>query len=230
MTGSPRPELADRTRWRIATRPPGRGWRHIGVILSVTLGLVAGVYAGWSALRDAAAPTVGDVAVVSASTSTFTVDYTDAPSVELVTYHHGREIGYAVELHNDGPIPVTVEEVPVDGMLDGLRLIRPTDVLVAPVGAPVDDPTEGARPFEPFRLEPGASRTVIVGGVFDNCVYYTERAMDVITSQAVTWSIAGSSATKDVELSRQLAVRSPHIRDCPGRVMDRGARTRTGAS
>ncbi len=230
MTGSTRPELADRPRSAIPVRAPSRRRWRIGVVLSVTFGLVAVAIGGLSALRDAAVPTVGEVAVVSASTDRFAVDYSDAPSVEFVTYGHGQEVSYAVQLRNDGPIPVTVEDVPVAGMEDGLRLIRPTEVLVAPEGAPVDDPTAGTRPFEPFRLDPGARRTVIVDGVFDNCVYYTERAMDVITSQAVTWRIAGWSTTTEVELPRQLAVRSPHIRDCPDRMMDRGARTRTSAS
>ncbi|MBW3561439.1 MAG: hypothetical protein KY437_02985 [Actinobacteria bacterium] len=185
---------------------------------------------GIRADRDASVPGVGGVAVVSASTSALAVEYADAPSVELVTYEHGEDVSYAIELRNDGPLPVTVEDVPISDMVGDLRLIRPTQVLVAPDGtALVDATVDQASPFEPFRLARGASRTVIVTGVFDNCVYYTERAMDLIGSQPVTWSVAGWSATTEVELSSQLVVRSPYLRVCPDRVMDRGARTRTGS-
>ena len=179
-------------------------------------------------LRDASVPGVSEVAIVSASTSALAVEYADAPSVELVNYEHGEDVSYAIELRNDGLLPITVEDVPISGIVDDLRLIRPTQVLVAPDGtAPGDATLDRSGPFEPFRLARGASRTVVVTGTFDNCAYYTERAMDLIGSQPVAWSVAGWSATSEVELASQLAVRSPYLRLCPDRVMDRGARTRT---
>lgn len=226
MTGAPRPQLLERPRTRIEAR------RRTGVPVSLALlvlGLVALAGGAASVARDASAPGVGEVAIVSASTSALAVEYADAPSVELVNYEHGEDVSYAIELRNDGPLPVTVEDVPISGMVDDLRLIRPTQVLIAPDGtAPADATVDRSRPFEPFRLARGASRTVVVTGVFDNCVYYTERAMDLIGAQPVTWSVAGWSTTTDVALSSQLAVRSPYLRVCPNRVMDRGARTRTG--
>lgn len=229
MTGSTRPELRDRPRTPIPVRATARRrWLRPTVVVLVTFGLVAVAVGALSALRAASVPAVGDVAIVSTATDALGVDYADAPSVSLVNYDHGREISYAVEVRNEGPLSVVVEEVPIAGVADERRLVRPTDVLLAPEDARGGDAADGARPFEPFRLEPGAARTVIVNGVFDNCVYYTERAMELIASQAVTWSVAGLSTTTDVELSRRFAVRSPHMRNCPGRVMDRGARTRTG--
>lgn len=226
MTGGPARELVERRRTRIEARRRTRV--RVSLVLLI-LGLAALVGGATSVARDASVPDVGEVAIVSASTSALAVEYADAPSVELVNYEHGDGVSYAIELRNDGPLPLTVEDVPISGMVDDLRLIRPTQVLVAPAGtAPADATVDRSRPFEPFRLARGVSRTVIVTGVFDNCVYYTERAMDLIGSQPVTWSVAGWSATTEVELSSQLAVRSPYLRVCPDRVMDRGARTRTG--
>lgn len=223
MTGSTRPGLAERPRSTIASREPRV---TIVVVLLVTLGLVAVVAGALVGLRGLSAPAVGEVAVAAEDTGTLGVDYADAPSVEFVIYQHGREIRYALELRNDGPVPITIEDVPVDHLVDDLRLIRPTAVLLAPDRTGGTGSTDGARPFEPFRLDRGARRTVLVTGEFANCAYYTERAMDVIRSQPVTWSIAGWSRTDEVGLSRHVVVRSPHIRACPDRVMDRGAATR----
>lgn len=225
MTGSTRPDLAGRQRTAITTRDPRV---RIVVVLLVTVGLVAVAAGGLVALRDLSVPVVGDVAVASDDTGTLAVDYVDAPSVEFVVYQHGREIHYALELRNDGPVPITIEDVPVDHLVEDQRLIRPTAVLLGPDETDGTGPTESARPFEPFRLDRGARRTVLVTGEFANCAYYTERAVDVIRSQPVTWSLAGWSRTDDLGLSRHVVVRSPHIRSCPDRVMDRGAATRTG--
>lgn len=230
MTDIPREQLRDGPRTRIPARSPGGVVRRAGVGLLLTVGLVALAAGGAVVVRDAAVPATGEVAVVSDATEALAVEYVDAPPVQLVNYEHGATVSYAIELRNDGPVPVTVEDLPLGPMDADRRLVRPIGVRVLPDGAHATDAAGGATPFEPFRLERGVSRTVIVDGVFDNCAYYTERAMDLIASQAVTWSIAGLSTTTDVDLSRQLAVRSPHIRHCPGRVMDRGARTRSGVS
>lgn len=227
MTGT-RPELHDRPRASIPVRSSVAPARRVGVVVLLIVGVVAVVAGGAVALRDASVPAVGEVGIVSETTDALAVEYVDAPSVELVDYDHGQAVSYAIELRNDGPLPVTVEDVPVATMEADRRLIRPGRVLVAPEGTAAADAGEGARPFEPFRLERGAHRTVIVEGVFDNCRYYTERAMDVIVAQPVTWSVAGWSTTTDLSLSHRLAVRSPYLRVCPGRVMDRGATTRSG--
>lgn len=230
MTGSTRPELRDRPRAAIPVRSSVAPARRVGVVALLTIGLVALVVGGATALRDASVPATGEVGIVSETTDALAIEYVDAPSIELVDYDHGATVSYAVELRNDGPVAVTVEDVPVATMEADRRLIRPSRVLLAPEGAAATDAAEGARPFEPFRLERGARRTVLVEGIFDNCTYYTERAMDVIVAQPVTWSVAGWSTTTDVSLSRRLAVRSPYLRVCPGRVMDRGATTRSGTS
>lgn len=228
MTDIPREQLSDGPRTRIPAMSPGGNVRRVGVVLLLTLGLVALAAGAGVTVRETAVPATGEVTVVSDATGALPVEYVDAPSVELLDYDHGASVSYAIELRNDGPLPVTVEDVPLATMEADRRLIRPSRVLLAPEGTAATEAAAGARPFEPFRLERGARRTVIVEGVFDNCRYYTERAMDVIVAQPVTWSVAGWSTTTDLDLSRELAVRSPHIRHCPGRVMDRGARTRSG--
>lgn len=228
MTGPPGTELLERSRTEIAERPRVRRGRRLVAVILLTVGLVVTATGAVSVLRGASVPSVREVVIASETTAALEVDYADAPSFELVAYEHGSEVSYAIQLRNDGPLPVTVEDVPIAGLAEDLRLIRPTAVLVLPEGGSPEDGLDAARPFERFRLARGATRTVVVTGVFDNCEYYTERAMDLVTSQPVTWSVAGWSTTTDLELSRQLAIRSPYLRVCPGRVMDRGARSRTG--
>lgn len=198
--------------------PHGRGrWRARLVRILAVAGLVS-VAAGTAvALHDASTPVASGGGVVGAPS--FTVEYVDAPATEYVAYDHGASAGYRIELSNDGPLPVTVEDVPIAPMQEELRLLHPTEVLVEEAG--------DLAPFAPFRLGAGETRTVVVSGVFHNCEYYTERAMDLVVTQPVTWSVAGVSTTTDVALTHQLAIRSTFIRECPGRVMDRGARTRT---
>lgn len=222
MTGARPAEAATGDPPLIAPRADRPRWlRRLTVALAVAgvLSLLAGVAV---VLRGASTPvaTAGSVLGVP----TFRVDYSDAPATVFAAYEHGESVGYTIELSNDGPLPITVEDVPITGQQAELHLLHPTEVRVVPRGGTV----ESAEPFEPFRLGTGETRTVIVSGVFYNCEYYTERAMDLLVSQPVTWSVAGVSSTTDVALTDQLAIRSTFIRECPARVMDRGARTRTG--
>lgn len=226
MTGNPETTTRTVDASAVPARPPRPRLRRrltsglaVAGALSVALG-------GALMLRDASVPIAAGDAVLGAPV--FHVEYADAPSANLVAYEHGAAVGFSIELSNDGPLPITIEDVPIGPMQERKRLLNPTEVLMAPPGSTPTDLEGDLVPFEPFRLGVGETRTVVVSGVFYNCVYYTERAMDLIASQPVTWSVAGLSRTTEVALADGIAVRSTFIRECPGRVMDRGARTRTG--
>lgn len=217
MTGIPAPPRSVDDTPHIAARDDLPGWRSRTVRLLAVAGVASILIGALVALHEASTPAAAGGSVVGAPS--FSVDYVDAPTTEFVAYEHGSAVGYRIELSNDGPLPITVEDVPVAPMQEERRLLHPTEVLV--------EGGSGLAPFEPFRLGAGETRTVVVSGVFYNCEYYTERAMDLVVTQPVTWSVAGFATTTEVALSDQLAIRSTYIRECPGRVMDRGARTRT---
>lgn len=225
MTGAPTATASIPARAIPARATPPRWVTRTTRLLAVAglLSLLVGIVV---VLRDASVPNATGGGVLGAPS--FRVAYVDAPSTAYVWYEHGEAVGYSIELSNDGPLPITIEDVPIAGLQDDRRLLHPTEVLVAPEDAAglTLDSAELA-PFEPFRLGAGETRRVVVSGVFYNCAYYTERGMDLFVSQPVTWSVAGLATTTEVALTDQVAIRSTFIRECPGRVMDRGARTRT---
>lgn len=211
-----------------AIAPRGRRsrWLTAMTVFLAGSGALSLILGSVSILVDGSVPTTTGGGILDAPAHR--VEYSDAPSVSYVAYDHGEDASYSIELVNDGPLPVTVEAVPLDGLRHERRLFAPTAVFVAPEGASEVEP-DAVAPFEPFRLWPGDSRILVVAGEFANCAYFTERAIDLIVEQPVTWSVLGRSRTDMVALSDQLAIRSPFMRECPGRVMDRSARTRTGA-
>lgn len=217
MTRAPAPATPVDDTPRIAARDDQPRWRARVVRILAAAGIVSILIAALVVLHDASTPVASGGGVVGVPS--FSVEYVDAPGTEFVAYEHGSAVGYRIELSNDGPLPITVQDVPIGPMQEQRRLLHPTEVLL-------EDGADLA-PFEPFRLGAGEARTVVVSGVFYNCEYYTERAMDLVVSQPVTWNVAGFTTTTEVPLTDQLAIRSTYIRECPGRVMDRGARTRT---
>lgn len=210
---------------RIGRRARRTRWSTL-LVAALTVGGALSLLGGLAAvLVDASQPLAAGGGVLDAPA--YRVAYSDAPSVSYVAYEHGAPVTYTIELSNDGPLPITVDDVPLAPLRDDQRLVRPTAVRIAPADAKEVD-LEGLAPFEPFRLWPGGSRIVVVTGEFANCAYFTERAIDLIVEQPVGWSVLGWSRTSTIALSDQLAIRSPFMRECPGRVMDRGALTRTG--
>jgi hypothetical protein len=147
----------------------------------------------------------------------------EAPSAELAAYGErgAHVLGYVdgthttvtVVLSNLGPLPVTVH---------GARLSEEPFTLVAVVGA-----SAGERAL-PVTIGRGESLALDLTVRFDHCDYYHERALEVLPSMLVDVSVLGRSGTTEVTLDRPILVRSPMIVDCPDRLLDRQARTRTG--
>lgn len=195
------------TRWELPD-PVGRGRRRAGrrTLAAAALGsLVAG-----GAL---AAPPVelAQAAAVSfdAEATHLTVEGFDDRGVYSLRYVHGDEAEVRVPVRNDGWLSTTVTSVSFDG--------RPAP-MIDPIG------TDGT----PVELSPGEEATLTVRVRFDNCEYYTERAMDVYEAVTVTSRTAGIASSTPVVLDHALVVRSPMMTTCPDRVSDRGAFLRGG--
>lgn len=141
----------------------------------------------------------------------------------VLRYEHGEDAGYAFTLGNSAPIGVTITGVVLPEQAERL--------LFRPVGARTDatDAALGATDvgeFEPFVLGPDDAVRVVVVGHFDNCRYYTERAIEIHDEITVQYRLGGIPTSQQVQLPAQVIVRSPTIQNCPDRVMDRSARQR----
>lgn len=138
-----------------------------------------------------------------------TVEGFDERGLYSLRYVHGEDAEVRVPVRNDGWLPTTVTAIALDG--------RPAP-MIEPVG------TAGT----PVELAPGEEATLVVRVRFDNCEYYTERAMDVYDEVAVSSRTAGVATSTQVALDHALVVRSPMMTTCPDRVSDRGAFLRGG--
>lgn len=140
-------------------------------------------------------------------------------------YEHGAETFYAVTLRNDGRFGVTVTRL---SLPRELPLLEPVEVRYFPRGhGATSDPVADSSPFAPFALGPSEERTLVVRARFDNCEYYTERALEVLETIGVGFRAFGIANEARVALPRQLIVRSPTIRNCPDRTADRSENRRT---
>lgn len=192
--------------WR-AVRAPRTGLVPVAAALGLLLviGLLGGVAV------TTAAPRTGGYLRVEGTTQHANLPEYGADGSEIVRYLHGREITVRFPLRNPGLLPLTVEAV--DPFPTVLGLLTPGRI------------TLDGREL-PATIAPRGTATVTVQARFENCAYFTERAIDPSTAAHVTWSALGVTRTAEVAYADELLVRSPTIVDCPGRVLDRSAKQR----
>ena len=152
------------------------------------------------------------------------VEEFEGSGAHIARYRDGGYVTYAVTVRNAGPIPVAVTGIPLPSESER-RLLQPVGAGLVGAGEAVE--AEGMRAFEPFELAPGAQQRIVLHARFDNCEYYTERAVELIEEQAIDVRIAGLDRHVRVPLSRPLLVRSPTIQRCPERTLDRSEHRRT---
>ncbi|MBW3621564.1 MAG: hypothetical protein KY461_15075 [Actinobacteria bacterium] len=208
--------LADDPRTSPATtaagrrRLPRRSWPVAVVVLAVAMAVAAVV------VSTVTVASAGPVTAIGTEV-TSVPEFGERGSLVLL-YHDGREVTYTFPLRNDGWLPVTVTDVALTAPEE-----RP---LLVPTGLGLDGPDGATAPFLPFRLGPGETRTVVIEGLLDNCEYHTERAVHLVGHHVVHLRAGGVATTRSVALDDEVVVRSPTIRRCPDRVMDRSAFTR----
>ena len=129
----------------------------------------------------------------------------------IVRYRHGDTTAMHVEVVNRGLLPITITRV--EPFLTKLGLATAERITVG--GAAL-----------PLTLSPGERARLDVRATFGNCEYFTERAIDPSTHARVTWTTLGVERTALIAYPQALLLRSPTIVDCPGRVLDRGAKQR----
>ena len=206
----------------VSTEPVGssrrrRMLRYVPVLLPPVLVVAALVFAPYQPLAQ-----TGDVQP-GADMQAVTVEEFDETGVHIVKYEHGETVSYSFTVRNTGPVGITVTGVRLPDESER-RLLQPVAA-----GLPADPSAGGSgmMPLEPFALGAGEEQRIILEGRFDNCEYYTERAVEVVDAQTVEFRVAGVSRTATVPFKRDLVVRSPVIKSCPERTLDRSEHRRT---
>ena len=191
--------------------------RLLVVALVLVLGAAAAALLRYQPLRQS-----GDLGL-SGDMDVVTVEEFNETGAHILRYVDGGYVSYAVTLHNTGPLPVTVTGVALPAEQDR-RLLQPVAAGLAADGSPE---AGDMATFEPVSLAPGEEQQVVIQARFDNCEYYTERAIEVLDEQAITFRIAGIPRTATVSFDRALLVRSPTINRCEDRTLDRSENRRT---
>lgn len=86
----------------------------------------------------------------------------------VVDYEHGETYTYGFTVQNTGPLPTTVRSV----VIPGAGLLHPESIRLAPAEDPLELDAEDAVPFEPFRLEVGEERGIVITSRFLRCDRY----------------------------------------------------------
>ena len=119
----------------------------------------------------------------------FTSPQGDDFSAYHVRYRDGEVFKSALTLHNEGPLAVTITgvgDLGCDGCEDLLVFER---AAVGPAtGSHVYD-VRHVQPFEPFALEPGAYRLVLVAQRFDHCESYSPGSGATFTHVPVDYRV-----------------------------------------
>lgn len=194
-----------------------RMFRYVPVLFPPVLVVAALLLAPYQPLSQ-----TGDVQP-GADMQAVTVEGFNETGVHLVKYEHGDTVTYAFTIRNTGPVGITVTGVPLPDHGER-RLLQPVAA-----GFPAGHSDSGSEmlPFEPFSLGAGEEQQIILQGRFDNCEYYTERAIEVVDGQTIQFRVAGVTRTATVPFERALLVRSPVIKNCDARTLDRSEHRRT---
>ncbi|HET9516689.1 MAG TPA: hypothetical protein VFO77_03065 [Actinoplanes sp.] len=152
-----------------------------------------------------------------------TIEEFEETGAHVLKYEDGEYVSYAFTVRNAGPVGITVTGVDLPAEAER-RLLQPVAAGVA-----TGDSADAAEmaPFEPFALAAGEEQRIIVQGRFDNCEYYTERAIEDVDGQTITFRVAGIPRTATVPFTRDLLVRSPTIKNCDERTLNRAEHRRT---
>lgn len=152
-----------------------------------------------------------------------TVNEIGDAGAHILKYSDGGYVTYAFTIRNTGPVGVTVTGVALPDISER-RMLQPVTAGLAD-GSSAD--AAEMKTFAPFQLAPGEQQRIIVQARMDNCEYYTERAIETVDTQGVTFRTAGISRTASLALEQPLLVRSPTIQRCPERTLDRAEHRRT---
>lgn len=142
-------------------------------------------------------------------------DYGESGS-DVLGYDHGEQVRFTLALRNRAPISLELHDI--DPLPERLGLLEVEDATVD--GRPV---TDGGV----LRLGPFEQVKIAVTARFDNCEYYTERAVGRYDAAQVTVQALGTRRREAVAFDQQLLVRAPTILGCPDRDLDRSARQRS---
>jgi hypothetical protein len=136
-------------------------------------------------------------------------------SAYRVRYEDGHLFRYALTLHNEGPLPVTITSIgepECGGCTFPLVLERSS---VAAAGGKYQYDRERATPFDGFVIQPGAFRYVVIETRFDHCESYS--ADTAVTYLSIPVGYRTAFVDHDVQLPMPYSLEVPfHGPECPG--------------
>lgn len=184
--------------------------RLAAVVVAAVTAVSLGVSGGLVLATDITA--TGD-ARLAATSGTVVLDAYGPNGTLVQRYTDGDEVTLTFTLVNGGPLPIVIERI--DAFDTHLGLLSPVGITLDGASLPVRLPADG-------------EVVVDARATFDNCEYYTERALERHDHATVTWSVLGLDRTSQVGYGRDVVVRSPTIAGgCSDRVMDRSAKRRS---
>ncbi len=125
---------------------------------------------------------------------------------DVLAYEHGTTFTMTFPLVNDGWVPVTVRDVRLSD--EARPLAEVTSVTSDDAALPVTVPA-------------GETRRVVLTVRFDNCRYYHERELQVISGVVVDGSVLGRDLRTTAGFQHDLVVSSPMVASCPDRTLRR---------
>ena len=128
-------------------------------------------------------------------------------------YRNGETLAYFLSIRNTGIVGLDVTDLPNDA--ESLGLFESEDVLVVTATEETGPIYERAEPFEPFHLDAGEERTVIIRGHFAHCSYYPAGAVSELSTQHIRFRVFGITKSAGIRLPAPLQVTSPADEDCP---------------
>lgn len=152
-----------------------------------------------------------------------TIEEFEETGAHILRYSDDDYVTYSFTIRNTGPLGVTVTDVGLPDQAER-RLLQPVAAGLARGGRVS---AEDMLPVEPFGLAAGEEQQIVIQARFDNCEYYTERAIEILGSQTITFRVAGVPRTMHTQFDRPLLVRSPTIQGCADRTLDRSENRRT---
>jgi hypothetical protein len=144
VTGRPRPP--HRRRWLAIAIPAVLAAAYLGAASSTHAALRGG-FVGWSAVLPASG---GNLTEPTAAEYADVFPTSQAYSQVLWAHRPGGEVSFSFQVHNRGPVPVTLLGV-------SLRILDPDVNPMVKVGALLNAGLPHARPFHPVSLGPGDS-------------------------------------------------------------------------
>lgn len=188
-----------------APQVPPRARRRGGVLLAAVVALLGAAATALLLWAPSSVELTAGRTAFSGEAEVVGVPGYGQRGTDAVHYLDGATLHITVPVRNDGPLPVTVEDVTTGAGVLPLLDVRAVEGL-------------------PLRLGAGEQGDVVLRAVLTNCERYNERQVQNVDAVQLSVQPAlplSAERSVSVPLDRPLLVHSPMIVGCPDRTLDR---------